>query len=256
MINQLIHRQVEAIDSARHRGTRLRVQQADWSFASGINSIFVTATEFGDACREYPVVFINAGKDEAGKMLVAPVAVLGMSNNENLFVNGTAWRARYIPAVLRSYPFCTARVDNERFAVCIDAAFPGVSQTEGEALFTAEGKPTPFLENAQKQLEVLETETQRTRLMCQKLVDMDLLRDMRFDATFPDGRKHSVDGFFAVDQERAGAMTDAQALDLHKTGVMGLIHAHWISLGNMRSLLDMHVARHPAPAPVAAPANA
>lgn len=256
MINQLIHRQVEAIDARKHAQTRLVTGQSDWTFASRLNSIFVTATEFGDACRELPLVFIEAGKDEAGKRLIAPIAVLGLVAEDNLFVEGSSWRGRYAPAVLRAYPFCTARLENGRFAVCLDMSFSGISQTEGQPLFDEQGKPSELLERAQKQLEALETEVQRTRLLCDKLLELELLREMRFDATLPDGRKHTVDGFLTIDQERVTKLTEAQVVELHRTGVLGLIHAHWISLGNMRTLLEQHMARHPAPAAAAAEAAA
>lgn len=256
MINQLLHRQAVAVDSNQHRNTRLRVPHSDWSFSSPLNSIFLTATEFGDACREFPIVFVNAGKDEAGKMVTAPIAVFGVSNNENLFNEAGAWRGRYVPATLRVYPFCTAKVGDDQFAVCFDSAWSGVSTTEGEPLYGADGKATELLSNAQKQLEVLETEIARTRLVCQRLVELDLLRDMRFDATFGDGRKHSVEGFLTVEQARVEALSDATVLELHKQGVMGLIHAHWISLGNMRTLLDWHQLRNPAAAGAAGAANA
>lgn len=254
MINNLIHKKVEPIDPARHAATRLVLGQSDWKFAAGLNSIFLTAAEFGDACRDLPVVFIEAGKDESGKRLVAPIAVMGLVNNDNLLVSEGRWTGRYVPAVLRAYPFCTAQVDAERFAVCFDAAFEGVSTEQGEPLFTAEGKPSPLLAGVQKQLEVLEGEVQRTRAMCDKLLELELLREMRFDATLPDGRKHTLDGFLTVDQERAGKLSDAQVVELHRSGVLGLIHAHWLSLGNMRTLVEAHVKRHPA-AP-SAPANA
>lgn len=256
MINNLLHRQVVAVDSNVHRATRLRVPHNDWSFASQLNSMFVAATEFGDASREYPVVFVNAGKDENDKPVIAPIAVFGVSNNDNLFLDKSVWRGRYMPAMLRVYPFCTAKVSAEQFAVCLDTSWSGVSTTEGQPLYGADGKPTELLAGVQKQLETLETEVQRTRLLCQRLQDLDLLRDMRFDATFGDGRKHSVEGFLTVDQAKLDALPDATLLELHKQGVLGLVHAHWISLGNMRTLLDWHQLRHPtagaAPLPVAA----
>jgi SapC len=255
LINQLLHRQAVAVDSTVHRNTRLRVPHSDWSIASQLNSVFLTATEFGDACREFPIVFVNAGKDDKDKTLIAPIAVFGVSNNDNLFNDNGAWRGRYMPAVLRLYPFCTAKVSDDQFAVCIDSAWSGLSTTEGERLYSDDGKPTDLLSTAQKQLEVLETEVARTRLACQKLQELDVLRDMRFDATFADGRKHSVEGFLTVEQSRIEALSDATLLELHKTGLLALIHAHWISLGNMRTLLDWHQLRHPAPAAAPAAAN-
>ena len=252
MINQLLHRQPVSIDRDLHRTKKLQLPVTDWSVCAGMNSTFLAAAEFGDACREFPVVFVNAGKDEQGQPVVAPIAVLGVSQDENLFVEKKAWRGRYMPAALRAYPFCTGRVDNERFAVCLDGAWSGLSDSDGQALFTTEGTPSPLLEAVQKQLETFEMEVQRTQLLCRKLVELDVLRDMRIDATFGDGRKHSVDGFLTVEQERMATLSDAQVLELHKSGVMGLIHAHWLSLGNMRLLMDWHVQRHPLVQPIAA----
>jgi SapC len=246
LINQLLHKNPVSIDRDAHRTKKLQLPVSDWSVSASMNSTFLAATEFGDACREYPVVFVNAGKDEQGKAVVAPIAVLGVTQTENLFVHGKEWRSRYMPAVFRAYPFCTGRIDNERFAVCLDANWSGLSDTEGEALFNADGTPAPLLEQAQKQLENFENEVQRTQAFCQRLVELDVLRDMRIDATFGDGRTHSVDGFLTVDHDRLATLSDAQVVELHKNGVMGLIHAHWISLGNMRALIDAHIARHPA----------
>lgn len=254
MINPQLHLQPVGIDRERHRGMQLKMPVTDWSVASGINSIFLAVTEFGDASREMPILFVNAGQDEAGKPLVAPIAVLGLHPGENLFLNGGTWRGRYMPAVLRTYPFCIARVDDKQFAICIDTAWPGVVTEGGEPLFKPDGGATPLLEAAQQQLEIVETEVQRTKLLCQRLVDLDLLRDMRFDATFPDGRTHTLDGFFTVDEERLKAQPDSVLLELAKNGLLSIIHAHWVSLGNMRMLVDWYVEKQP-PAPAVA-ANA
>lgn len=260
MIHPQLHRQPVGVDRDQLRQTRVRTDRASLDFATSLNSIFLAAGEFGDAARDLPIVFVNAGKDDQGRDELAPVAVLGVTQAENLVVDNNTWRARYMPAVLRVYPFCTARLDADRFAICIDSAWDGVSQTEGQRLFTDAGESTEFLTNAQKQLEVLEAEVARTRGFCQRLRELDLVRDMRFDATLPDGRKHTVDGFFTVDQERLAGLPDATVLQLHKDGMLGLIHAHWMSLGNMQRLLEWHLQRHggPAVAPVAngaSPAN-
>jgi hypothetical protein len=255
LINQLLHRNAVAVDSNLHRNTKMRVPHNDWGFSAELNSIFLSATEFGDACREFPIVFVNAGKDEKDKAVVAPIAVFGVANNDNLFNDKGHWRGRYVPAVLRSYPFCTARVAEDQFAVCFDAAWSGVSTTDGVPLYDDTGKPAELLQNMQKHLEVLETEVARTRILCDRLMELDLLRDMRFDATFADGRAHSVEGFLTVEQERVAALPDATLLDLHKSGVMGLIQAHWVSLGNMRHLMDWHQLRHPTPTAAAPAAN-
>jgi hypothetical protein len=260
LINQNLHSQPVALDSAVHRQLKLDVPVTDWSVAKKLNALFVAAVEFGDVCREFPIVFVKAGKEPDGTDAIAPIAVMGLTQNENLYVTGERWRANYMPAVLRMYPFCIARIDEERFAICVDMGFPGANQARGQTVFDAEGKPSELLKSMQSQLETLEGEIQRTRLVGKRLQELGLLREMRFDATLPDGRQHSVDGFLTIDDQKATALPDDVVAELHRSGVLGLMHLHWVSMGNMRRLVDWHVERGAAQAPgvaaAAAPASA
>ena len=254
MINQNLHRQPAALDSAQHRQLKLRVPVTDWSVASRLNALFVAAAEFGDVCREFPIVFVRAGKEPDGRDQVAPIAVLGLNPNQNLYVDGAAWRAQYMPAVLRAYPFCIGRVGDQRFAVCVDLAYAGVGDPAGTPVFEPDGQPASLLKTMQSQLETLEAEVQRTRLVGRRLLELDVLRDMRFDATLPDGSKHSVDGFLTVDDKKMTALPDAVVGELHRSGLLGLVHMHWVSLGNMRRLVDWHAQRQAAATPAVATA--
>jgi hypothetical protein len=252
LINENLHRQPTALDSAQHRNLRLHLPVTDWTVAARLNAIFVAAAEFGDVCREFPIVFVRAGKEPDGSDAIAPVAVFGLTQNENLYVSGERWRAQYQPAVLRTYPFCIARLDETRFAVCVDMAYTGTSVLEGQPLFEADGQPAELLKSTTQQLETLEGEIQRTRLVGKRLLELGLLREMRFDATLPGGRQHTVDGFLTVDDKKVTELPDAVVCELHRNGVLGLIHLHWVSLGNMRRLVDWHIERSAATADAAA----
>lgn len=172
-----------------------------------------------------------------------PIAVLGLTQQENLYVSGERWRAQYMPAILRMYPFCIARVDDERFAICVDMGYAGAGTEKGQPVFDAQGKPAELLTTMQKELETLEGEIQRTRLVGRRLMDLGLLVDMRFDVTLPGGRQHTVDGFLTIDEKKATDLPDNVVAELHRTGVLGLMHLHWVSMGNMRRLVDWHVER-------------
>src|SRR5258706_16350715 len=76
-------------------------------FAQRSNAIPISHTEFQPVAREYPIVFTSG---DGGKTF-APVAVLGLTAGENLFVGGDAWaKGVYVPAYARRYPFCMAKV--------------------------------------------------------------------------------------------------------------------------------------------------
>lgn len=251
MINQNLHKQPLALDSQQHRRHKVNFPVTDWSVAARLNAIFVAATEFGDVCKEYPIVFVRAGKGADGRDQIAPIAVLGVLGEENLYLDGparTEWRAAYKPAVLQAYPFCIGRVDDERFAICVDMAWPGVGTEVGQPLFDDQGEPAELLKAMRQHMELLEGAIRATRDFGAKLLELDLLRDMRFDAKLPDGRQHTVDGFLTVDAEKAQNLPDNVVGELHRSGMLGLIQLHWASLGLMRRLIEWHAQRHPATA--------
>jgi hypothetical protein len=241
MIVPNLYRQVVALDRNQHRS--LRLKQAPFknlSRAAAMNAAFVAAVEFADVSREYPIVFVRAGKDaKTGEELVAPMAVLGLAQNENLYLQPEGrWRTPYLPAVLRRYPFAMAEAEGDRMVVCIDRDCEDFSNTEGEPLFEADGQPTPLLADMQRFLDSFEQEVVRTRVFCARLLKADVLREMRFDATMSDGRTLAVDGFLSIDEARLAALPDADVLELQRTGMLALVHLQQASMGLLRRLVE------------------
>ena len=246
MIDPVLFASPVALDRVQHRAQRLHTPSVRFDRTAGMNSLFVAAVEFIDASRDYPIVFIEAGQGDDGKREVAPVAVLGLTQGENLMLNDDgSWAARYVPALLRGYPIGLARTDAQNYVVVIDDKAGALSATVGQALFNDNGEPSPMLEERRKFVEQLENEAQRTRLLGRSLQELELLQPMRFDATLPDGQQLSVEGFLTVDEKRFSELPDDKLVQLHKSGILPLIHAHQFSLGLMRGLVERRVARAP-----------
>lgn len=245
MINPQLHRQPVALDRTDHRDLKLDVPVSDWSFTAGLNAVFLPVAEFADAGREFTIVFVHAGKEADGTTpQIAPIAVLGLEQGQNLYVQpGGKWRSEYLPVILRTYPFCIGRLNEERFAICADMSWSGVGKDKGQPLFRPDGEYTELMSNMQAHLEMLEGEIERTRSVCQQLWALGALKDMRFDATMPDGSKHSVDGFLTVDAEVMQKLPDAKVGELHRSGVLGLVQLHWASMSGMRRLVEWHAKR-------------
>ena len=145
--------------------------------------------------------------------------------------------------MLRAYPFTMAQVEADKWAVCIDESWAGWSQTEGRELFDDKGEPSGFMNEMRSFVEQIEAEVERTRLAGERLLEMGLLQDKRFDATLPDGSPLSVDGFMGVDEESLNKLTDAQIIELHRSGLLGVVATHQISLSNMRGLIERRLAQ-------------
>ena len=245
MIVTNLHKEPIALDTVLHRDLRLKNELNAIPRLAPFTSFTVSVSEFADAALSFPILFVRAAPDALGKDTVAPVAVFGMKPGENLFVTADdKWDAGYVPAMLRAYPFTMARIEgSDRWAIVFDNTWEGMSRTEGVPLFNEQGEATELLNGIHKFVQDLETDLERTRQACAALLEMKLLKPMRFDATLASGESLSVDGFMTVDEEALAKLPDAQIAQMYRNGLLGLLQIHMLSLNNMRRLLDRRLAQ-------------
>ena len=176
---------------ALQRTAKVRLPQAGEvpAFARTLNAIPLSLAEFAPAMREYPIVFTSG---DQGKTFT-PVAVLGLTAGENLYLEGEGWVPRsYVPAYARRYPFCMAQVRvqdkvQENRLICVEKSF---LDDAGEALFDEAGKALPRWEAIQRLLTEFEADLERTREACSILADYALHKQgsLRFDVIYEDWR--------------------------------------------------------------------
>lgn len=205
-------------------------------FLHTTNAVPVSFTEFPVAFRDFPLVFVST---DEGKNF-SPVAVLGIANAENLFLEGGKWDANaYLPAYVRRYPFCMARVtlDSVEQAdrlVCVEKGFVG---EQGEAMFDGEGKALARWEPIQQLLNDYEADLERTREMCAILADYALLEPFTLQANLKDAGPMNLAGMYRVEEKKLEFLNAAQHRNLFKKGVMGRIYTHLLSLDNFARLM-------------------
>lgn len=223
----LIYERAVPVSRQRHGDVSVKVGSR-FEFARDVNSVPLMAAEFQHACAEYAVVFAGQGDE------ITPVVLLGVRDNENLFLNedGT-WAGRYVPAFLRRYPFVfsSADDDNSNFTLCIDESFDGVNKTgKGERLFDAEGERTQYLQNVLGFLQAYQVQFQRTMALTKRLADLNLLEGMQARFTLRDGRVLSLTGFQTVNRERLRALKGEQLAELSRNDDLELIYLHLHSM--------------------------
>jgi len=174
-----------------------------------------------------------------------------MRNSENAYIDSEGnWKGRYIPAFVRRYPFVLALSDDgEKYYLCIDESFPGFNQSEeGPALIGEDGTPSEYSDDVLKFLGQYQAEFERTKAICKKLKDLNLLEAKQVEATSPTGEKMTVDGFFAVDPARLATLSSEAIVDLVRSGTYELICFHLASLRNFDLLRDRSLEVEPAKA--------
>lgn len=234
MANLLFYEKPAALNKVTHKNYKIQPVGDNFKFAKKTNSVILAGVEFTEASKEYPICFAKAGNT------VVPVALLGLRNEENLFVDeGTGkWDARYVPAFVRRYPFVLAETgDQGQRMVCIDEAYAGFNESDGEALFDGE-QPTPLLKQAIEFLEEYQKQYLRTERFVQRLQDNDLLMSLNAQVDMVDGQKFSLTGLLAVDEKKLLALSDEKALEFFRSGELAWLYCHLMSLGNMARMVD------------------
>lgn len=227
----MIYQRPTLLNRDAHRQLRLRATDQGYAFSAQQHAIPLGASEFTDACREFPLVFALDG-DDGG----AALALLGLRQGENLWLDAEQqWQGDYIPAFLRRYPFGLLQ-EGDSFSVVVDEAHEGFGNEVGEALFTAEGEAEPLLQQAMAFLDRFQQQAELAQALVTRLRELELLVPQQLRATLPNGEALLVEGFSIVDEAKLHALNDASLLSLARNGELALIHAHLISLGNLPRL--------------------
>jgi hypothetical protein len=240
----LIYETAVPVSSARHG--RCSVEVKDYGFSRNVNSVPLVAAEFLQAAAEYAVVFAGDADE------VMPVVILGARDKENLYLSPEGeWRAKYVPAFVRRYPFVFSVGDDPKtHTLCVDEAFQGLNyQGRGRALFTPEGKPTAFVEAVLNFLQEYVAQATRTKAFCKKLVDLNLLEPMHAQFTFGSGEKTSLSGFMAVNRGRLKGLSAETLADMVKADELELLYLHLQSLRNFEMVKNHLVRSHASKAP-------
>ncbi len=169
---------------------------------------------------------------------MVPVALLGLKNEQNLFLTADGgWDANYVPAFVRRYPFVLAETGKEdQRVVCLDEAFEGLSQDEGEPLFEGD-EPTPALQQALDFLDEYQMQYQRTEHFVKRLIDMELLMTLDAKIDMADGEQFAMTGLLAIDEKKLLDLSDEKALELFRSGELAWIYCHLTSLSTMNGMV-------------------
>ena len=80
-------------------------------------------------------------------------------------------------------------------------------------------------------------------LMSKLAVVVEAYPALKADATLPGGATLSVGGFLVVEEEKLQKLPDAAVLEMHRNGMLMLLHMHLGSLVNMRAMVERKARR-------------
>ncbi|PTW60068.1 SapC protein [Breoghania corrubedonensis] len=213
----------EALSPERHGGLGLDPGQ-DVGFAARTQAVPITLAEFPAACRTYPIVFVGSGTPQ-------PVAIVGLHQNENLFVEADGrWAdAAYVPGYVRRYPYILVRENSgENFALCVDRASPRLREG-GEMPLFVDGKPSEWTEKALEFCAAFQRQASTTEAFVKRLQEHDLLVPNQAQFTLKNGDTVRIADYMVIDERKLQALPDEVFLALRHEGVLAGIYCQLVS---------------------------
>jgi hypothetical protein len=210
-------------------------------FGEAVNQVLVFPTEFEELQREYPIVF---RRDAEGAL--RPVALLGLSQGENLFLDHSGgWQARYIPALFERGPFSIAAPDTAdgEPMIRIDPDHPRVSRSEGTPIFLPQGGNSPYLERVTGVLRAIYVGHHLLQPMVAAFGAAGLLREINLEARVSEAEIHAIAGVFTIDRARLAALGGDELAELHRGGFLQAAFFAASSLANVQRLADLKARR-------------
>lgn len=222
----LFYKKPAPLDSSQHAKLGLK-KDFGLGFAREVNAVPVNLIELPQICHYYPIAFSPDAN-------ATPVAILGLRDNENLFIGGKKdeWeKDMYIPAYIRRYPFIFSEVPgSDQLSLCVDLDDSVIDQKGGDQrFFEDDGKPSSLAQNALEFCKSYHAAAQQTVEFGKALHAAGLLVERQAEIGVAGGKKINFSGFRIVDEQKLAGLDDATFLEFRTKGWLPFIYAHLFS---------------------------
>ncbi len=232
-----MYQSVEPLNVKRHADYRY-TPMSGYTHAKNTNIVPLCASELARAAMCYPIVFPAEGSP-------VPQAVLSLRKGDNFYVDQNGrWRAPYIPAYIRQYPFILGKdQEQDRYLVCIDIKAPHFQGDNGQPLFTSHGEKTEILNKAEDFLTRYQKEHLATERLVEGLAEAGILTPKKITID-PRGQNQTIGGFRGIVPEASKELQGEVLKEWHQNGLLGIIYAHLFSQVHFTGLAQ-HVKANP-----------
>lgn len=213
------------------------------AFGHQVNSVRLFPTEFEEAAREYAILFRH--EPDTDEMFA--VALLGLDRDENLFLDGTTWDARYVPAVHARGPFSIGvqrESDGQASDALIHVDLDDSRIGSGFPVFMPKGGNTPLLDRVADVLRTIAAGIEIEPAMFAAFAAEDLVQPVHVQIETDPAHRYRLDDFLTIDAARLAALDGAALARLHRSGFLGLAFAVAASLGNIDALIARKTRAH------------
>ena len=201
-------------------------KQTDPSFARDTSIVPLAAREIPYAAPEMPLAFAPEGD---GYTLVAFLSFLP---GQNLYVSPEGkWMGKYVPAIIRSYPFRLVKTSDEKGMALRVEADAVLDAGEGEPFFDENGELAQPVKDILEFLKEFEQNRMATEAAVAALAGAGVITQWNLKVG-----GNPVKGIFRIDEAALNSLDDETFLRLRKAQALPVAYAQLLSMGNIRIL--------------------
>jgi hypothetical protein len=233
------------LNNVDHQDLRV-VTRYGAEFGDNVATVLTFPSEYADIQREYPIFF---RKDPASGEY-ASVALLGLQEGENLFLEAGRWMAKYVPGMFARGPFLIGFQDQQVDGVTrkervihVDLEHPRLSRTEGQPLFLPRGGNSPYLDHVATVLNGIHEGLEFGRVMTAAFQQLDLLEPLKLEVKISETQKYAIEGLHTLNEDKLRALEGDALQKMHRSGFLQGAYLVQASLGNMRALMALKQRR-------------
>jgi SapC protein len=224
------------LNNVAHKNLRVITRHGE-RYGENVGSVLAFPTEFGDLQREYPIFF----RKDAANGEYQSIALLGFAKDENLFLDGDRWDARYLPGIVARGPFLIGFQERETRepVIHVDLDDPRVSETEGEPVFLPHGGNSHYLERIATTLSGLHEGMAVSRAMFAAFDEFNLIEPVKIEVKLGPDEQYDLVGLYTISEEKLRGLDGEALVKLNRAGFLQGAFLVVASLNNMKKLIDM-----------------
>ena len=223
------------LNNIQHKNVRV-ITRRGAEFGDNVGTVVTYPTEFADIQREYPIFF---RKDAKTGEYVA-IALLGLAQDENLFLEGDRWDASYVPALIAKGPFLIGFQEREEGGelrrepmIHIDLDHVRVSETEGEPLFQENGTNSGYLNSVVSIMSGINDGLAYNNAMFSAFSSLGLIEPLKLEINLDPETKYDLLGLHTISEQK---LNNLSAEDLHKLHRSGFLYGAFLVLASLNNL--------------------
>jgi len=213
-------------------------------FGDAVNLAPVFPTEFVEAARDYPLFL-----DRDGSGAWRTVALLGFDRDENLFLDGDRWAARYIPAAHRRGPFrigFQGGTDGPAPVILLDlddARVAPAGDPAGVRLFRDHGGHTPALDGVAAALRLLHDGVETAAALYAAWERCGLIESVRLEVKLDGGTTYTIADLHTVSTTRLAGLDGEALATLNRANFLAPAFLLAAAAGNVQHLIERRARR-------------